>query len=142
VPVDPVTVWGSGILRPRCRIDESGSVVEAAIAIPAAMLVILLSVQVCLWAHASTLVQAAATRGVQVAYVENGTLAAGISEAQSSLAETANHVVVDPSVQASNVSDDEVEVRVTGTTESIIPGLHLPVSATRIAVRQEFRIDG
>ena len=135
-------VHEKGLFRERCRIDESGSVVEAAIAIPAAMLVILLAVQVCLWAHVSTLVQAAATRGEQVACVENGTLAAGISEAQSALAETANHVVVDASVQASNAPDGEVEVRVTGTTESIIPGLHLSVSATRIAVRQEFRVNG
>ena len=124
------------------QVDERGSVVEAAIAIPAAMLVILLSIQVCLWAHASTLVQAAATRGEQVACVENGTLAAGISEARLTLTETANHAVVDPSVEASDTSDDEVEVRVTGSSESIIPGLHFPVSATRIAVRQEFRIDG
>ena len=66
---------------------------EAAIAIPAAMLVILLAVQMSLWAHASTLVQAAATRGDQAACVEGGSLAGGIAEAQSALASTANHVV-------------------------------------------------
>lgn len=116
--------------------------VEAAIAIPAAMLVILLSVQVCLWAHASTLVQAAATRGDQAACVEGGSLTAGIAEARSALASTANEVVVRPSVQASVMPGDEVEVRVTGTTESIVPGVHLPVSAVRVGSRQEFRVDG
>jgi hypothetical protein len=114
--------------------------VEAAVAIPAAMLVILLSVQVCLWAHASTLVQAAATRGDEAACVEGGTLAAGITEAQSALSTTASQVVMDPSVDASVLPGDEVQVRVTGTTESIVPGIRLPVSAVRVGSRQEFRV--
>jgi hypothetical protein len=116
--------------------------VEAAIAIPAAMLVILLSVQVCLWAHASTLVQAAATRGDQAACVEGGSLAAGIAEAQSALVSTASQVVTHPSIQASVIPGDEVEVRVTGFTESIVPGVRLPVSAVRVGSRQEFRVGG
>ncbi len=104
------------------------------------MLVILLAVQVCLWAHASTLVQAAATRGDQAACVEGGSLKAGIAEAQLALVQSANQVVVNPSVQASLMPNDEVEVRVTGLTESIIPGLHLPVSAIRVGTKQEFRV--
>ncbi len=124
------------------RVGEDGSVVEAAIAIPAAMLVILLAVQVCLWAHASTLVQAAAARGDQAACVEGGSLNAGIEEAQLALADTASQVVTDPSVQASLMPGDEVQVRVTGTTESIIPGIRLPVSAVRVGARQEFRVGG
>src|SRR5580658_5876854 len=105
---------------PRRRlVGDEGSVIEAAIVIPAAMLVILLSVQVCLWAHASTLVQSAATRGDQAACIEGGSLASGIAEARSALAETANEVVVSPSVSASLMPGDQVEVRVTGFTESI-----------------------
>ncbi|HVA02563.1 MAG TPA: hypothetical protein VMU64_02350 [Acidimicrobiales bacterium] len=115
---------------------------EAAIAIPAAMLVILLSIQMSLWAHASTLVQAAATRGDQAACVEGGSLAAGIAEAQSALTNTANHVVTNSAVQASLMPDDEVQIRVTGLAESIVPGFHLPVSAVRVGTRQEFRVDG
>jgi hypothetical protein len=116
--------------------------VEAAIAIPAAMLVILLAVQVCLWAHASTLVQAAATRGDQAACVVGGSLKAGIAEAQLALTDTASQVVKSPSVQASLLPGDEVQVRVTALTESIIPGIHLPVSAVRVGTRQEFRVGG
>jgi TadE-like protein len=125
---------------PRRRLTgDEGSVVEAAIVIPAAMLVILLSVQVCLWAHASTLVQAAATQGDQAACIEGGSLASGIAEARSALAETANEVVVNPSVDASLMPGDQVEVRVTGFTESIVPGVHFAVSAVRVGSRQEFR---
>jgi hypothetical protein len=119
---------------------EDGSVVEAAIAIPAAMLVILISVQACLWAHASTLVQAAATRGDEVACVQGGSVTAGIKEARSALADTASKVVIDPSVEASILAGDEVQVRVAGDAESIIPGIHLPVSAVRVGSRQEFRV--
>ena len=123
-------------------VGEEGSVVEAAIVIPAAMLVILISVQACLWAHASTLVQAAATRGDQVACVEGGSLTAGIAEARLVLADTASQVVIMPSVQESLIGGDAVEVRVTGVAESIIPGLDLPVSAVRIGSRPEFRVTG
>jgi hypothetical protein len=113
--------------------------VEAAIAIPAAMLVILLAVQVCLWAHASTLVQAAAARGDQAACVEGGSLTSGIAESRSALIDTANQVVERASVQASLMPGDQVQVRVTGFAESIIPGVHLAVSAVRVGSRQEFR---
>jgi TadE-like protein len=123
-------------------VGEDGSVVEAAIAIPAAMLVILLAVQVCLWAYASTLVQAAATRADEAACVEGGSLQAGIEEARLSLAQTASQIVTGPSVQASLMPGDEVQVRVTGMTESIVPGIRLPVSAVRVGARQEFRVGG
>jgi hypothetical protein len=119
---------------------DDGSVVEAAIAIPAAMLVILVSVQACLWAHASNLVQAAATRGDQVACIEGGSLAAGIAEAQLALVSTASQVVKAPLVDASLMPGDEIQMRVTGVAESIIPGLHLSVSAVRVGARQEFRV--
>lgn len=115
---------------------------EAAIAIPAAMLIILLAVQICLWAHASTLVQAAATRGDQAACVEGGSLAAGIAQARLALTETARQVVTHPSVDASMMPGDQVEVRVTGMTESIVPGIQLSVSAVRVGAKQEFRVRG
>ena len=38
--------------------------------------------------------------------------------------------------------DDEVQIRVTGVAESIVPGFHLPVSAVRVGTRQEFRVEG
>ncbi len=126
----------------RVVVDEEGSAVEAAIVIPAAMLVILVVMQFCLWAYSSTLVQAAATRGDQAACVEGGSLSDGITEARLALAETASHVVTDVSVQASLMPGDEVEMRVTGLAESIVPGIHLPVSAVLVGTRQEFRVNG
>jgi TadE-like protein len=123
--------------------DEGGStVLEAAVIIPAAMLVILLAVQACLWAHAATLVQNAAIQGDQAATVMGGSSSAGIAQAQSVLDETAAHVVIDPLVTTEQLQGGLIQVRVTGSAESILPGIRLPVSAVRQGVIQEFRQSG
>jgi hypothetical protein len=106
------------------------------------MLIIMLAVQVCLWAHASTLVQAAASRGDEAACVEGGSLSSGIAAARMALTDTASGVVESPSEQASLIPGDDVLVRVTGFAESIVPGLRLSVSAVRVGSKQEFRVSG
>jgi len=122
---------------------ESGAlVVEAAVIVPVAMLIVLLAVQVCLWAHASTLVQGAATAGEQAATVLGGSPATGQKAAREELTATASQVVVDPTVHAQGMAGGVVDVTVSGTTEAIIPWLRLPVSATRSGLSQEFRSSG
>jgi hypothetical protein len=107
-----------------------------------AMMVVLLAVQVCLWAHAATLVQGAASAGEQSATVLGGSASAGKVAAQTDLAATGGQVVVDPVVRAEVSSGGDVTVTVSGETESIIPWLRLPVSATRVGLSQEFRESG
>jgi TadE-like protein len=125
------------------RADEDGStVVEAAILVPIAMLVVLLAVQACLWAHAATLVQNAAAEGDQAATVMGGSTSAGVSQADTFLRSTSSGVVVDPVIETTLLPGDVVRMDVTGIAESIIPGVHLPVSAVRIGVVQEFRQSG
>jgi TadE-like protein len=122
---------------------DAGSVaVEAVVIIPVAMMVILLVIQVCLWAHAATLVQGAATAGEQAATALGGSPAIGETEARGQLTATASQVVVDPSVNARVLTGGVVEVSVAGTAESIIPWLRLPVSATRTGLSQGFRESG
>jgi TadE-like protein len=116
--------------------------VEAAIVVPAAMMLIFLVVQACLWAYASSLVSAAADRGVQAASVDGGSLSGGVDEARAELSQSTGHEVVDPSVRAALLPGDLVEVSVSGTAESLIPGLHLQVSAVRSEPKQEFRDSG
>jgi hypothetical protein len=117
-------------------------VVESVVIIPVAMLVVLLAVQVCLWAHAATLVQGAASAGEQAATAFGGSPVQGQIEAREELTATASQVVVNPSVQAQVTTGGVVEVKVSGTTEAILPWLRLPVSATRTGLRQEFRESG
>lgn len=116
--------------------------VESVIVIPIAMVVVLLAVQTCLWAHAATLVQGAATVGEQVATTTGGTPAAGEREAKATLAATGAAVVRDASVHIQLLPGSGVEVQVTGTTESILPWLRFPVAATRVGLSQEFRESG
>lgn len=117
-------------------------VVESAVIVPVAMLVVLLAVQVCLWAYSATLVQGAASTGEQAATAFGGSPAQGQITAREELTATASQVVVNPSVHVQVTTEGAVEVTVSGTTEAIIPWLRLPVSATRTGLRQEFRESG
>jgi hypothetical protein len=131
-----VTSW-----IPRRR-DESGSALEAVVVIPVAMLVLFFAVQACLWAHASTLVHAAAAQGDEVACVEGGSLAGGAAAARLVLGESAKGTVLHSSERAILLPGDAVEIRVTGTAESIVPWINLPVAAVEVGTRQEFRVSG
>ena len=122
--------------------DAGSAVVESVVIVPIAMLIVMVVVQMCLWAHAATLVQGAATAGEQAASALGGSPAAGDIEARSTLADTASKVVNDPSVVTQVLSGGVVEIRVSGAAETIIPWLHLPVSATRVGISQEFRETG
>jgi TadE-like protein len=119
---------------------ESGStLVEVAVLVPVAMFVLLFAVQACLWAHAATLVQNAATQGAQATTALGATPDSGVEEARRFLDETASNIVVDPAIRITHLPGDLIRIQVTATAESIVPGLRLPVSAVRIGVLQEFR---
>ncbi len=117
-------------------------VVESVLIVPIAMIVLLFAVQACRWAHAATLVQGAAGSGIQAAIVVGGSPSVGAHEAQTVLTATASEVVKNPSVQVRTLPGDAIEIQVSGTAESISPWLRLPVSATRVGLRQEFRESG
>jgi len=123
--------------------DDCGSVaVESVVVVPVAMMIVLLVVQVCLWAHAATLVQSAANTGELAATALGGSPAAGETEAKTQLATTASNVVVHPNVHVQVLAGGEVKVTVSGESEAILPWLRLPVSATRVGLVQEFRQSG
>ena len=130
---------GSGV--DRLRSNEDGSVLETAIVVPAAMMVLFVAVQAALWAHAETVAQASAERAVRAASVAGGSLAAGRAEAQALLART-GQVVTQPSVLVEATAGDTVHVHVAGMVEAIVPWVHLTVSADRTGTRQEFRQSG
>ena len=121
---------------------ESGSVVEAAIVVPAAMLVVFLAVQGALWAHAESVMQASAAAAVQAACVAGGSPASGDTSARDLLARLGGQLVSRPTVQVENAAGGTVDVHVAGTVASIIPWIHLPVAADRTGTRQEFRSSG
>lgn len=122
--------------------DERGSAsVEAAIVIPVAMLIVLFAIQACLWSHAATEVQNAAAGGAEAATGLGGSLPSGYDEAQNLLSQS-SMVVIAPTVQVQGSLGGLVRITVSGTAESIVPGMSFPVSASRTGVIQEFRQSG
>jgi len=109
------------------------------IAVPAAMLLVLLVVQACLWAQAASLVSSAANQGQEAAGVDGGTLTSGVATARAVMASGAGREVQHVTVVASLLAGDTVEVTVSGDAEPILPWLHLHVSAVRAGPKQEFR---
>jgi len=123
------------------RRDDDGSVVEAVVVIPVAMLLLLAVVQFALWAHAAQVVQLAASEGDQVTRTTGGSVAAGEARAESVLSASAT-VVSASSAVVSIGAGDQATITVTGQAEAVLPWLHLPVSATQIGPVQEFRTSG
>jgi len=128
--------------RRRVLRDENGSVVEAAIAVPAAMLIVFLAVQAALWAHAESIVQASAAAGVQAASEAGGSVESGSARAGDVITHMGGQVIAQPVVQVRDSAGATVKVHVAGWAESILPWMHLPVSADRTGTRQLFRQSG
>jgi hypothetical protein len=105
------------------------------------MVVVLVAVQACLWAHASAVVQSAAAEGVQAASDLGGSLQSGEDRARTFLASAAPALVVSPEVQATVTDSGQVEMHVTATAESVLPWFHLSVGALRRSPVQGFRSD-
>ena len=122
--------------------DQASGTVETVIVVPALMLILLVFVQYALWAHASSLVQAAAAQGDQVARASGGTPAAGVVAAEQFLHRTGAEVIVAPVVRARVQAGDMARIDVAGDVESILPGVHIGVSATSIGPVQTFRRSG
>ena len=105
------------------------------------MVIILIIVQLALWAHAAQVVQLAASEGDRAARVAGGNADAGRSGAKSVLV-SAGSVVTSSSTSVVLLSGEQIEVTVEGTAESVVPWLRLPVSSTEIGIRQQFRTSG
>ena len=121
----------------RRRHDDSGSV-ELVIVFPVALMVILLIIQAGLWFLARAAARDAATDGARAAAAVGGTASAGQAAATSALTQLSGPVLTDASVNASR-NQVTSGVTVTGRTESILPGLSLPVSATVSVPTESFR---
>jgi len=111
------------------------------IATPLLLLLILLVVQFAMWQHSVHVAQAAASEGLAAARVQGGTPGAGQSEANVVLGQLTQGVLVHPSVRVARGANTTT-VTVTGEAQSVIPFLHLPVSATASGPVERFRAPG
>lgn len=101
-------------------------------------MMILAAVYLAIWSHAQHVVTAAAQEGLAAARVEAGTAEAGEARALRYLDALGPPRLVERSVQARR-EGGEAEVAVSGTVESLVPGLRFPVRATARAAVEEFR---
>jgi hypothetical protein len=124
------------------RPDGGSSAAELVLVLPALMLVVALVVQVILWGLASHAVQASAATAGDVARGVGGTPGAAVAAARSELASVAGGLVDSPDVVATSIAGGESVVVVSGTVPSLIPGVHLTVSATSIGPFDQFRGSG
>jgi len=136
---------GVGSARRRPSTDgapdaASGAVsVEAVLAVPVMVLVVLVAIQIGLWALASEAVGQAASRVVTVAAALGGSPTRGLQAGRQELAALAGHVVVHPGVTITSPAPGLVQASVVGQAEAIVPWLDLRVSAVRQATVQGFR---
>jgi Flp pilus assembly protein TadG len=105
---------------------------------PVMLMLILASTYLALWSHAQHVVTAAAQEGVAAARVENGTEEAGEARAIHFLDALGPSRLMQRTVVVSRDAD-VAEVKVSGTVESLVPGLRLGVHATATAPVETFR---
>jgi D-arabinose 1-dehydrogenase-like Zn-dependent alcohol dehydrogenase len=109
-------------------VDERGSA-ELVVATPLLLLLILLVIQFALFEHASQVAQTAAAEALAATRTDGATMSSGQTEAQVILHTVGTGVLLNPAVSVTR-SATQATVTVTGTTEAVVPFLHMPVHAT------------
>lgn len=128
------------MLKQRHRCDRGSVSVELAILAPATMIVLLLIVQVVLWANATHTAQAAAGAALAAARAETGSAAAGQGAAENAITHYSDGPLTEPSVSVSRGSET-VSVTVTGSAQSVLPFFDFPVESSLTGPVEAFRPD-
>jgi Flp pilus assembly protein TadG len=111
----------------RHRGDERGSLtVEMLYAFPTLLTLVLLLAQATLWWHAVHVAQATASDALAATRVQDGTVAAGTSEADRFLKGIGEGPLRDVAVRVTR-SPEQADVTVTAHAAAVVPFLHLPV---------------
>jgi Flp pilus assembly protein TadG len=126
--------------RPRRRLrgDRGSTTTEVVLYAPLLMLLVLVGVQLAVWALAQLGVQHAANHALQTTRIQGGTAAAGQADATTILAQVAGGIVNDPRVSATRTVDTAT-VSIRATVPPVVPFLHLRVSTTVSAPTERFR---
>ncbi|MGW8375398.1 TadE/TadG family type IV pilus assembly protein [Streptomyces sp. ODS28] len=120
--------------------ERGSATTEMVLVLPLALLLVLLLAQAAMWFHATHIAQATAAHALSAARVERGTAATGQREGQRVLQQLGRgplrrpHLAVDRDAQ-------RAEVRITGTASSVVPFLHLTVSARAAGPVEAFRVE-
>jgi Flp pilus assembly protein TadG len=99
------------------------------VATPLLLLLILVVIQFALFEHASQVAQTAAAEALASTRTDGAATSSGQTEAQVILHAVGRGVLLNSAVSVTR-SATVATVTVTGTTEAVLPFLHLPVHAT------------
>jgi len=124
----------------RLREERGDATVEAVLAVPVLLLLIMLVIQFGLYYHASHTAEAAAQEGVRAARAESASATDGQRRAEDFMADAAPTLVDDVTVIATRDAD-VARVDVRGTVHSIVPGLNLTIHAEAQSPVERFRAD-
>jgi Flp pilus assembly protein TadG len=117
--------------------DRGAATAEFVLAVPLLMLMILFVPQAAVWYHATHVAQAAANRALDAAAANGGSAAQGETVGAQTLAALGSGVLHDPHVGVTRTATD-VRVNITGTAETVVPGIHWTVHATAAGPVERF----
>lgn len=124
----------------RLRDERGDATVEAVLAVPVLLLLVLLVIQFGLYYHAAHTAEAAAQEGARAARVEGASAADGEARARTFMADAAPTLVDDVTISATR-DTDTARVEVRGVVHAIVPGLNLTVHADAESPVERFRPD-
>lgn len=117
--------------------DRGAATAEFVIAVPLLMLMVLFVPQAAVWYHATHVAQAAANRALEAAAANGGTATQGQTVGEQTLAALGSGVLHNPHVTVTRTATD-VRVDITGTAETIVPGVRWSVHATAAGPVERF----
>src|SRR5438477_3896545 len=117
--------------------DRGGATVEFVIAVPLLMLILLFVPQAAVWYHGTHVAQAAANRALDAAAALGGSAAQGEAAGNATLTSLGSGVLHDTHVIVVRTATD-VRVDITGTAETVVPGIHWTVHATATGPVERF----
>jgi Flp pilus assembly protein TadG len=116
------------VIRLRVGGDRGSSAAETAIVLPAAYLLILLIVQLSVWAHAGHVARTTAEATLAAARVENTTAADAHTHGTSLLHQLSGNQLLHEAAITVQRDPTRATVEVQGRAPAVIPGLTLPVT--------------
>jgi len=122
----------------RLRSERGDATVEAVLAVPVLLLLVLLVIQFGLYYHAAHTAEAAAQEGARAARVDGGSAVDGKTRARTFMAAAAPTLVRDVTVTATR-NADTARVEVHGVVHAIVPGVRLSVQAEAESPVERFR---
>jgi Flp pilus assembly protein TadG len=127
-------------VRRRLRNERGDAAIEAVLATPVLLLLIMVVFQFGLWYHASHVAEAAAQEGTRAVRVDGGSAEDGSARAREFMTNAAPTLVGDVKVTATR-NLETAHVEVSGTVRSLIPGVTLHVRGEADSPVERFRAD-